>query len=252
MSSKFFKRLGYIAVPTASYFTYDHYFQYERVWRSLRTIHVAFMTYIDFKLYWDEEKSHEIHKRIAPRWFKLCVDNGGLYIKLGQSIAMMNSVLPKEYQDLFGSLHDQAPSIPYDDVKIIVEKEFGKKINEVYANFEPNAIASASIAQVHKAELLDGTQVAVKVQKPNIQAQLPFDLGCYRLIVYLYEKAFDLPIYWTTDAVCNAIMKEADFINEAHYTELADKLLEKDRTKKVYVPKLYWSHIKKGINYGIY
>ena len=56
-----------------------------------------------------------------------------------------------------------------------------------------------ALSQVHKATLKDGTQVAVKVQKPEIAVQLPWDLACFRLLVFCFEKIFDLPMYWTCD-----------------------------------------------------
>ena len=67
----------------------------------------------------------------------------------------------------------------------------------MYATFDPVPIASASIAQVHRAWLEDGRAVAVKVQKPYIRPQMKWDLLCYRVLVWCLEKAFDLPMYWT-------------------------------------------------------
>ena len=67
----------------------------------------------------------------------------------------------------------------------------------MFAKFDPEPVASASIAQVHKAWLSDGTQVAVKVQKPYIRPQMFWDLLCYRMIVWCLDRAFSLPMYWT-------------------------------------------------------
>jgi len=64
----------------------------------------------------------------------------------------------------------------------------------------------------------------VKIQKPQIQTQINWDLGCYRLVCYLFEKAFDLPIYWTVDNIEDHLRTEVDFINEAKNSERANGL----------------------------
>jgi aarF domain-containing kinase len=115
-------------------------------------------------------------------------------------------------------------------------EEFGKLPSEMFKEFDEEAIASASIAQVHRATLFDGTKVAVKVQKPSIRAQLKWDLACYKLIVRLFEWNFDLPIYWTVPTTVDAVTSESDFRCEAEYTRRSGELLEDDTG---YVPEIY-------------
>ena len=115
-------------------------------------------------------------------------------------------MFPKPIQDKFGKLFDDAPQIPLSDVLEVFEAEFGRPPmgpNGVFEVFEETAIASASIAQVHKAKLRpeDGDTeerwVAVKVQKPDVAKQMEWDLGAYAVVMWMFENwAFDLPVYF--------------------------------------------------------
>jgi aarF domain-containing kinase len=152
----------------------------------------------------------------------------------------MNHILPPQYNKTFSVLQDKAPTVPFAEVEKMFLEEFGKKPSEIFEYFDENAIASASIAQVHRARLKDGTNVAVKVQKPYIRNQIPADLTCYRIMLWCYEKIFNLPMYWSADYTCQNLRKEADFLNEAHNSERAARNL-KDRSD-VHIPKVFWEH----------
>jgi aarF domain-containing kinase len=131
----------------------------------------------------------------------------------------MNHVLPKEYNQTLAVLQDKAPYAPYEKVEKIFIEEFGRKPSDVFQTFEQTPIASASVAQVHIATLKDGTKVAVKVQKPEIQKHISIDLTTYKWLVWAFEKVFELPMYWTVETTINNLMKEVDFINEGHNAE---------------------------------
>ncbi len=161
-------------------------------------------------------------------------------MKMGQGISSLNHVLPPEYHVL-QQLQDEAPYNPYEDVEKIFIQDFGMKPDEIFEEFEKIPIASASIAQVHRAKLKGGGPwVAVKVQKPHIKPQMPFDLGCYRIIVYLFEKIFDMPMYWTVDNVIDSISKESDFRIEAKNMERARKSITDMKRTDAYVPTVVW------------
>ena len=188
----------------------------------------------------------ELHERVAKRWYDVCCTNAGLYIKIGQQIATMNHVLPAPYLKYFSTLHDQAPSVDFATVERIVRSEFeGKGPHELFVDFETEPVAAASIAQVHRASLPDGTKVAVKVQKPEIQHQMPWDLLCFRLLVFGFEKAFDLPMYFCVDGLCEAVRQEADFRTEAKNAQLARRDLNPD--PRFYVPAVHTSCSSKKV-----
>ena len=93
---------------------------------------------------------------------------------------MQAAVLPPAYGEAFSTLFDEAPQISYDDVVAVFQRDFGKTPDEVFDVFEHKARASASIATVFKARLKTGEWVAVKVQKPEIEKQVEWDLFAYR------------------------------------------------------------------------
>jgi aarF domain-containing kinase len=156
--------------------------------------------------------------------YNLFTANGGLYIKIGyvflvstfskvylttwnsQAIGANAAFLPKPMQLKFAKLFDDAPQIPYSTVEQVFRSELGRPPcgpGGVFEIFEEEAIASASIAQVHKAKLwpVEGDDsdrwVAVKVQKPDVATQMVWDLGAYRAVMWMFEHwAFDLPVYF--------------------------------------------------------
>lgn len=121
---------------------------------------------------------------------KIPLSRIGLFIKLGQSIGIQATILPKAYRDAFSTIFDAAPQVPYTEVEKVFREEFGGKHPlDIFESFEETPIASASIAQVHRARLRlpgkDGQvgplrEVAVKVQKPAIKKQLNIDLWSYQ------------------------------------------------------------------------
>eukprot|EP00055_Hartaetosiga_balthica_P002298 m.3488 g.3488 ORF g.3488 m.3488 type:complete len:521 (-) comp2077_c0_seq1:80-1642(-) len=218
---------------------FDTQFRYERLNRNFKTLVGAIQTVYDYKFYLDRhpDELSEVHDRVANRWFNICRENGGLYIKMGQAISMQNHVLPPEYADLFAGLQDDAPTVGFEVVEKIFQREFRSHPSEMFRFFDPKPVASASIAQVHYAELKDGTPVAVKVQKPNIEHQMPWDLFFYKGLVYFFEKAFDLPMYFTVENVCESVTREADFLSEAVFAKRAREDMKS--VPNAYVPFIY-------------
>lgn len=242
-----------LALLVGGFFAVDKYFNYSAVTRSFKTFYVAFRVGLDYKLNFRPEKINEIeslHTRTANRIYSLCRNNGGLYIKFGQQIATV-PVLPPAYVKLFKTLFDEAPSHPYPVVQKIIEKEFGKPVHELFHQFDEKPVASASIAQVHKAVLKNGETVAVKIQKPEIQTSIGFDLFSYVTLMYIVEKVFSLPVYSNAQYVSKNMRLETDFINEAKNSEKCQKLLNESNDeslkKSVFVPKVNWDLTSKVV-----
>ncbi|KNC85731.1 atypical/ABC1 protein kinase [Sphaeroforma arctica JP610] len=215
------------------------------VTRTFRTLKVAGSTIYDYKFCSEREPLEDVHERVANRVLNLCQKNGGLYVKLGQGIASMNHILPPQFNRVFSVLHDKAPMVDWASVQKTIQADFGRPYNELYATFDHQAVASASIAQVHKATLHDGTSVAVKVQKPCIARQVDLDLMTYRLIVWVFERAFDLPMYWTVAYTEENLRKELDFQHEAANSNKAKEQLS--TFDNVYVPTVYSDRTTKRV-----
>lgn len=88
----------------------------------------------------------------------------GFWIKLGQYLSTRNDLMPEEYITVLSKLQDRVKARDYDSVKATIEEDFKRPILDIFKSFEPKSLAAASIAQVHKGVLHDGTVVAVKVQ----------------------------------------------------------------------------------------
>lgn len=215
--------------------------------RSLRTLWTGFLITADFKLNFSPTKAggiSELHQRTADRIKALVEDNQGLYIKLGQQLGTQAAVLPGPYRNAFSSFSDSAPSVPFEDILPVFAASFdGAHPDDVFDAFERTPMASASIAQVHRARLKDGkgTPVAVKVQKPQIPIQVEWDLASYRLMMWLMQTVFDYPTYFVASYVSEQMRRETDFLIE---TENARKTIEKLKAtpslrNDVYVPVVY-------------
>jgi aarF domain-containing kinase len=164
--------------------------------RSLRTFGTGLLVAFDYKLNFRPEpltggSVQDLHLRNAERLFHLLRSNGGLYLKIGQAIAMQSAVLPPEFQKMFARMFDDAPQDDWKDVEAVIREDFGgKSVEEVFGVsftgkegmglMERKARASASVAQVHWAKLPDGREVAIKIQKREIAKQISWDLWAFK------------------------------------------------------------------------
>lgn len=167
--------------------------------RSLRTFYTGLFVALDYKINFrahplpligSEGGIEELHRRSAERMFDLLRHNGGLYLKIGQAIAMQSAVLPPEFQKMFARMFDDAPQRSWEEVEKVIRDDFGAGAQEVFGVswagvegkgvMERTARASASVAQVHWARLPDGREVAVKIQKPEIEKQIGWDLWAFK------------------------------------------------------------------------
>ena len=176
-------------------------------------------------------------RRPGPVRMRLALESlGGAWLKLGQMLALRYDLLPAAYCDeLFGLLNRVAP-FPYADVRRIVREELGADPEVVFASFEPESFAAASIGQVHRATLLNGDRVAVKVQRPGIRRTLQADIelmyGTSWLLdlVHLFgvgrsRDLIDEFARWTAD--------EVDYMVEARQAVLLWEHAQADRHERI-------------------
>jgi aarF domain-containing kinase len=167
--------------------------------------------------------------------------NMGCYIKLGQIISHMESILPEAYSRELEPLCQECPTIEIERIRKTLEKEFGKDPDLIFKEIDPVPLGSASLAQVHKAVLHDGTPVAIKVQHDHIADHVKGDIFTVKLGCYIAEMLFpDFKYKWLGDEFASNLPKELEFTREG---KNADKLRElfKDDPKLV-IPKVFWEY----------
>ncbi|KAK1409354.1 hypothetical protein QVD17_35880 [Tagetes erecta] len=189
---------------------------------------------------------HEVHTRSARRLEELCFKNGGIYIKLGQHIGQLEYLVPQEYiNTLRESMLNRCPTSSYDQVCQVVKKELGGPPEEIFEEFDPEPIASASLAQVHVARTHQGQKVAVKVQHLHMTDTAAADYATVELIVNTLHWIFPSFDYrWLVDEVHDSLPKELDFLNEANNSiKCMDNFrrLSPHIAEYVYAPAVYWN-----------
>lgn len=132
----------------------------------------------------------------ALKMRKILEELGPTFIKIGQLLATRPDLVPPEYAEEFKHLYDGTAASPYDEVKEVVRAELGDDIDALFADFGGEAIASASVGQVHIAHLKTGEKVAVKVQHPGIEHRMLLDFEILRGIVTFIEKTFAASRVW--------------------------------------------------------
>lgn len=144
----------------------------------------------------------------------------GAAMKVGQILSMMTGVVPPEMAAGLATLQSQAPAMAFELVEEVLEREYGRRLSEVFRRFEREPFAAASIGQVHRAELRDGTRVAVKVQYPGVREAIEQDLANVGLLLGvggLVAKGLDVGTLLRD--LKEGILGELDYRREAAWQE---------------------------------
>jgi len=180
----------------------------------------------------------------AKRFVRFAIEMGGLIVKLGQFMSVRIDLLPKEYITELSLLQDALPAVDTDRIVAVIETELTHPLAQTYATFDRAPVAAASLGQVHRATLLDGTTVAVKVLRPGIEELVATDLKSLRRVLRLVnhwlhiDQLIDLTVL---DADFSATFtNELDYLLEAHNAEAFQRNLLMNM--HVDIPKIYWEH----------
>ncbi len=193
-----------------------------------------------------ERRYSEVHQRTAERVYRLAIRMEGLLIKTCQFISSRADVSPPEYVAVLSRLQDQVPARPFSQVETEIRRELGASPDEIFEEFARTPIASASLAQVHRARTRSGRDVAVKVQYPGIERVVETDLRNLSLLVRLLariERNFDFRVLM--DEVRRYAPLELDFVLEGHSAErVAAELAHR---ADVRVPEIVWEHTARRV-----
>jgi len=190
---------------------------------------------------WAEARRERHHRRSAERLFRTAVSLQGVLIKTGQFLSARADILPDAYVDVLSQLQDRVPAEPFSVIRSVVEAELGKPLDAVFSSFDEQPVASASLAQVHRATLHDGREAAVKVQYPGIARIVDIDLANLTFLIGVLNRLDGSIDYrFVADELRTNIPKELDFINEGRNAErMAADTYD---TPSVAVPDIYWEY----------
>jgi ubiquinone biosynthesis protein len=183
----------------------------------------------------DWTRAHDAAAREVER---IALSLAGAFVKAAQVLGARADFLPAPFIDRLSQFHDAVPPRPFAGLAPLVERDLGRPLGEVFASIDPAALAAASLAQVHRATLRDGSQVVIKIQYPEIHRIIPLDLGMLRRVVALVsrlQRRIDLRSLVTE--VTRFIELELDFPREVAATERLAKTLAD--VPEVVVPRVY-------------
>ena len=174
---------------------------------------------------------------------------GPIFVKFGQLLSTRRDLLPDDIAEELEKLQDRVPPFPSKIAKAMIEKSFGKPIENCFSTFDEKPLASASIAQVHAATLHDGNEVIIKVLRPNITKIIQRDIALMYLGAKLARR------FWRH----GKRLKPVEIVSEFEYTiyhelDLIHEAANASQlrrnfagSKKMYVPKIYWNYVHRDI-----
>ena len=193
-----------------------------------------------------ENKAARLEQQAA--WLrKSLIDLGPTFIKIGQTLGTRADLLPLAYVKELATLQDNVPAFPTAEAFARIESELGKTLSECYSEIDNEPIASASLGQVYRARLFSGEEVAVKVQRPDLERIISFDVAILYRLIKLVNRFFPRAnenADWEgmLSEFHSTVFEEMDYVKEGRN---ADRFRHNFRTwRAVRVPKIYWTHTR--------
>ena len=185
------------------------------------------------------------HEKGARQVYKGVIHLKGLMIKIGQTIGSRADIFPEEYVRVLSRLQDQVPPRSFKVMRPHIEHQLGARIEDIYAEFDPKPVAAASLAQVYRARLKDGRDVAVKVVYPDSDRLVKTDLWILRALIWLESRFNSYPLEPVYNELAANVPLEVDMRHEAEAMEMiASKLAHRDY---VVIPGVIWEHTSKRV-----
>ena len=173
---------------------------------------------------------------------------GPIFVKFGQMLSTRRDLLPEDVANELAKLQDQVPPIAYAEVEAVITAAFGKPLDNIYLEFDTECIASASVAQVHFAKLLNGQEVAIKVLRPGINKVISQDLSILKSLAWLAKtisnEAKRLKPLEVVEEFSRHTKHELDLTLEAaNCSQLARNFSD----KRLLIPKVYWDYCRQSV-----
>ncbi|WP_298866188.1 AarF/ABC1/UbiB kinase family protein [uncultured Gimesia sp.] len=192
-------------------------------------------------LFW--KRSEPEVKLTRAKRIRLALESLGVtFIKFGQVVSTRPDLVPRDVVRELSKLQESVPSFPSDIAIKIVERELEGSIDTLFAAFDHQPLAAGSLGQVHRARLHDGTELVVKIKRPDIDRVIEQDLSLMYELATMIERHFpDAEIFDPVGLVnqfSRTIHRELQFMREARSTDEFYRLFQDDAT--LYVPKIHW------------
>ncbi|HNQ03730.1 MAG TPA: AarF/UbiB family protein [Thiobacillaceae bacterium] len=204
-------------------------------------------------LHW--QTTSEIGQLDLPVRIRLALTElGPTFVKLGQVLATRVDVFPAPWIEEFERLHNQVPPVPFEAIRPELEKTWGRPVEGLFASFDPEPFAAASIAQVYRARLHDGAAVVVKARRPGILPKVEADLRILAHLARLLEMEMpDARRYHPLQIVSQlkrSLLRELDLVKEARNLEAFGRSFSCDDSlcAGVHIPRVYWDFCGENVN----
>ncbi len=181
---------------------------------------------------------------------RLCIEAlGPIFIKFGQLLATRRDLLHPELIEELEKLLDRVPPFPVEQARNIVESSLGIPLDQAFASFNDEVLASASIAQVHSAVLADGQDVVVKVVRPDVEKNIRRDIALLKVLARManryWQEAKRVKPILVVEEFEKTLLKELDLVREAaNASQLRRNFLD---SEDLYVPEVYWDYCKDNV-----
>ncbi|KAI1309943.1 hypothetical protein EDD11_003958 [Mortierella claussenii] len=188
----------------------------------------------------------ELHTRSAVRLREMLSKNGGIYIKLGQHLASLKYLLPDEWTTAMEPLQDRCTPSSMESIQALFLSDLGQPISSLFASFDLEPIGVASLAQVHRARLLNGQEVAVKIQHPALSEFSTIDIKTVAALTAFVAYVFpDFQFTWLSDEMQTSLPRELNFEIEAANAARVDSNFNKARKEgsksTIKIPDVVWA-----------
>ena len=195
-------------------------------------------------------KLEKIQRLTLPQRTRLaCEELGPTFVKLGQILSVRPDLIPREFAEEFSKLQDEVSSFSFEEVEEQFKKEFGKSIKELFIEFDKRPVAAASLSQVHKAKLISGETVAVKIQRPNVEKIVETDISIlFSLVEFIEKRSISGHLFQPVEIIrefSQTVREELDFVNEGH--NIGKFRINFRESETVHIPKVYWKLTTKRI-----
>ncbi len=169
-------------------------------------------------------RKHKLLSSVTPEEFRAMLEDlGPSFVKIGQTLSTRSEILPQAYCDELAKLQTECDPLPFEDILAALDAEFGSRREELFASIDPTPLGSASLAQVHRARMHTGEDVAIKIQRPGVKETMALDIDIMRVLArqasrFMKDEQF-VDLREVVEEMWATFLEETDFRREAENLE---------------------------------